>query len=60
VKLQVGVGTGQGGGYTDAVPLAIAAEEAGFDSFWVTAGPGRPAHPLAAFGERVLPLLRKE
>ena len=38
MNLRVGVGlwTGQGGDYRDAVPLAIAAEEAGFDSFWVT------------------------
>ena len=38
MRLRVGVGlwTGQGSDYRDAVPLAVAAEEAGFDSFWVT------------------------
>jgi alkanesulfonate monooxygenase SsuD/methylene tetrahydromethanopterin reductase-like flavin-dependent oxidoreductase (luciferase family) len=29
-------GPGNNGQYLDAVPLAVAAEEAGFDSFWVT------------------------
>jgi alkanesulfonate monooxygenase SsuD/methylene tetrahydromethanopterin reductase-like flavin-dependent oxidoreductase (luciferase family) len=44
VSLRVGVGlwTGQGTDYRDAVPLAVAAEEAGFDSFWVTEHHGLP------------------
>lgn len=38
-RFGVGLYTGQragGANYHDAVPLAVAAEEAGFDSFWVT------------------------
>lgn len=38
-RFGVGLYTGQrpdGATYRDAVPLAVAAEEAGFDSFWVT------------------------
>jgi probable F420-dependent oxidoreductase len=44
VTLRIGVGlwTGQGGDYRDAVPLAVAAEAAGFDSFWVTEHHGLP------------------
>lgn len=41
----VGLYTGQrldGANYVDAVPLAVAAEEAGFDSFWVTEHHGLP------------------
>jgi alkanesulfonate monooxygenase SsuD/methylene tetrahydromethanopterin reductase-like flavin-dependent oxidoreductase (luciferase family) len=44
VSLRIGVGlyTGQHSDYRDAVPLAVAAEEAGFDSFWVTEHHGLP------------------
>lgn len=44
MTLQVGVGlyTGQGSDYRDAVPLAVAAEDSGFDSFWVTEHHGLP------------------
>ena len=44
MSLRIGVGlwTGQGTDYRDAVPLAVAAEEAGFDSFWVTEHHGLP------------------
>lgn len=44
-RFGVGLYTGQragGGNYRDAVPLAVAAEEAGFDSFWVTEHHGLP------------------
>ncbi|GAY07189.1 LLM class flavin-dependent oxidoreductase [Pseudonocardia sp. N23] len=44
MRLSVGIGlyTGQGSDYRDAVPLAVAAEDAGFDSFWVTEHHGLP------------------
>src|SRR3954447_18573102 len=50
MSLRVGVGlwTGQGTDYRDAVPLAVAAEEAGFDSFWVTEHHGLPDGYLPA------------
>jgi len=50
VSLRIGVGlwTGQGTDYRDAVPLAVAAEEAGFDSFWVTEHHGLPDGYLPA------------
>ena len=50
MRLRVGVGlwTGQGTDYRDAVPLAVAAEEAGFDSFWVTEHHGLPDGYLPA------------
>lgn len=38
----VGLYTGQDGDLRDAVRLAVAAEEAGFDSFWVTEHHGLP------------------
>src|SRR5690606_41834488 len=41
----VGLYTGQrnaGAHYRDAVPLAVAAEEAGFDAFWVSEHHGLP------------------
>ena len=44
-RFGVGLYTGQRAGgatYRDAVPLAVAAEEAGFDSFWVTEHHGLP------------------
>jgi alkanesulfonate monooxygenase SsuD/methylene tetrahydromethanopterin reductase-like flavin-dependent oxidoreductase (luciferase family) len=44
-RFGVGLYTGQraaGANYRDAVPLAVAAEEAGFDSFWVTEHHGLP------------------
>lgn len=44
-KFGVGLYTGQragGANYRDAIPLAVAAEEAGFDSFWVTEHHGLP------------------
>jgi alkanesulfonate monooxygenase SsuD/methylene tetrahydromethanopterin reductase-like flavin-dependent oxidoreductase (luciferase family) len=44
-RFGVGLYTGQradGASYRDAVPLAVAAEEAGFDSFWVTEHHGLP------------------
>ena len=44
-RFGVGLYTGQragGANYRDAVPLAIAAEQAGFDSFWVTEHHGWP------------------
>jgi alkanesulfonate monooxygenase SsuD/methylene tetrahydromethanopterin reductase-like flavin-dependent oxidoreductase (luciferase family) len=44
MSLRVGVGlwTGQGGGYAEVAGLAVAAEAAGFDSFWVTEHHGLP------------------
>jgi alkanesulfonate monooxygenase SsuD/methylene tetrahydromethanopterin reductase-like flavin-dependent oxidoreductase (luciferase family) len=42
VRFGVGLYTGQGSDYRDVVPLAVAAEEAGFDSFWVTEHHGLP------------------
>lgn len=42
VRVGVGLYTGQGSDYRDAVPLAVAAEQAGFDSFWVTEHHGLP------------------
>ncbi|QJY49628.1 LLM class flavin-dependent oxidoreductase [Pseudonocardia broussonetiae] len=44
-RFGVGLYTGQkdgGADYADAAPLAVAAEEAGFDSFWVTEHHGLP------------------
>ncbi len=41
-RFGVGLYTGQHGDLRDAVPLAVAAEEAGFDSFWVTEHHGLP------------------
>lgn len=44
-RFGVGLYTGQradGADYRDAVPLAVAAEEAGFDSFWVSEHHGMP------------------
>jgi alkanesulfonate monooxygenase SsuD/methylene tetrahydromethanopterin reductase-like flavin-dependent oxidoreductase (luciferase family) len=44
-RIGVGLYSGQregGADYRDAVPLAVAAEEAGFDSFWVTEHHGLP------------------
>jgi alkanesulfonate monooxygenase SsuD/methylene tetrahydromethanopterin reductase-like flavin-dependent oxidoreductase (luciferase family) len=41
-RIGVGLYTGQGGDLRDAVPLAVAAEEAGFDSFWVSEHHGLP------------------
>lgn len=44
-RFGVGLYTGQragGADYRDAIPLAVAAEEAGFDSFWVTEHHGLP------------------
>ncbi|SHK53727.1 probable F420-dependent oxidoreductase, Rv2161c family [Pseudonocardia thermophila] len=41
-KFGVGLYTGQHSDYRDVVPLAVAAEEAGFDSFWVTEHHGLP------------------
>lgn len=44
-RFGVGLYTGQrtgGVNYRDAVPLAVAAEQAGFDSFWVTEHHGLP------------------
>lgn len=44
-RFGIGLYTGQragGANYRDAVPLAVAAEEAGFDSFWVTEHHGLP------------------
>lgn len=44
MSLRIGVGlwTGQGQDYRGVVPLATAAEQAGFDSFWVTEHHGLP------------------
>lgn len=42
LKIGIGLYTGQGRDYRDAVPLAVAAEQAGFDSFWVTEHHGLP------------------
>lgn len=41
-RIGVGLWTGQGGGYGEVTELAVAAEEAGFDSFWVTEHHGLP------------------
>ncbi|GAA1866528.1 hypothetical protein GCM10009836_53670 [Pseudonocardia ailaonensis] len=42
MKVGVGLWTGQGQDYRDVVPVAVAAEAAGFDSFWVTEHHGLP------------------
>jgi alkanesulfonate monooxygenase SsuD/methylene tetrahydromethanopterin reductase-like flavin-dependent oxidoreductase (luciferase family) len=42
VRIGLGLWSGQRGDPRDAVPLARAAEEAGFDSFWVTEHHGMP------------------
>lgn len=41
-RIGVGLWSGQDGDPRDAVALAVAAEEAGFDSFWVTEHHGMP------------------
>ncbi len=42
VRIGAGLYTGQDGDYRDAVRLAVAAEEAGFDAFWVSEHHGLP------------------